>query len=193
MSWVAAAHSGPWATLLEVLASLWARAGMAGRIAAIVLGAALLLWVIVLGLRRLGRARRRTLLWGFTIVSLVGAAGMAWWSYQLPQPRGSYFVMWHQLVRVGAALGATALVMGSIGLLMPWGLDRLERAGFVNFVAVRHVRASKSGFLTVISFLSIAGVGVSSFALCAVVSIMGGFGADLKRKILGNNAHIRIE
>jgi lipoprotein-releasing system permease protein len=58
---------------------------------------------------------------------------------------------------------------------------------------VRHVRASKSGFLTAISFLSIAGVGVSSFALCAVVSIMGGFGADLKRKILGNNAHMRVE
>ncbi len=54
--------------------------------------------------------------------------------------------------------------------------------------------ASKSGFLTVISVLTIAGVAVSSFAvLCAVVSIMGGFGADLKRKILGNNAHMKIE
>jgi len=60
-------------------------------------------------------------------------------------------------------------------------------------VSARHVRAQKSGFLTVISLLSIAGVGVSSFALCAVVSIMGGFGADLKHKILGNNAHVKIE
>src|SRR6185295_17428414 len=41
--------------------------------------------------------------------------------------------------------------------------------------------------------LSIAGVAISSFALCAVVSIMGGFGADLKHKILGNNAHISID
>ena len=47
------------------------------------------------------------------------------------------------------------------------------------------VRASKSGFLTVISVLSIAGVMVSSFALCIVVSIMGGFGADLMLKDLG--------
>ena len=60
-------------------------------------------------------------------------------------------------------------------------------------MAARHVRAQKSGFLTVISLLSISGVGVSSFALCAVVSIMGGFGADLKHKILGNNAHVKIE
>jgi lipoprotein-releasing system permease protein len=55
------------------------------------------------------------------------------------------------------------------------------------------VRADKSGFLTVISILSIAGVFISSLALCAVVSIMGGFGADLKNKILGNNAHISID
>jgi lipoprotein-releasing system permease protein len=34
---------------------------------------------------------------------------------------------------------------------------------------------------------------VSSLALCVVISIMGGFGADLKRKILGNNAHMRID
>ncbi|HEY8943539.1 MAG TPA: ABC transporter permease, partial [Polyangiaceae bacterium] len=72
-------------------------------------------------------------------------------------------------------------------------LDRVERSGFVSFVAARHVRAHKSGFLTVISVLSISGVALSSLALCAVVAIMGGFGADLKRKILGNNAHVRIE
>jgi lipoprotein-releasing system permease protein len=38
-----------------------------------------------------------------------------------------------------------------------------------------------------------AGVGVSSCALCSVTSIMGGFGHDLKRKILGNNAHHRVD
>jgi lipoprotein-releasing system permease protein len=38
-----------------------------------------------------------------------------------------------------------------------------------------------------------AGVAVSSCALCSVTSIMGGFGADLKRKILGNNAHIVVD
>jgi lipoprotein-releasing system permease protein len=55
------------------------------------------------------------------------------------------------------------------------------------------VRATKSGFLTVISVLSIVGVALSALALCVVVAVMGGFGADLKRKILGNNAHVRVE
>ena len=38
-----------------------------------------------------------------------------------------------------------------------------------------------------------AGVGVSSCALCCVTSIMGGFGHDLKRKILDNTAHIVVD
>jgi lipoprotein-releasing system permease protein len=76
---------------------------------------------------------------------------------------------------------------------LPWLLDRLEGRSFISFVGARHVRATKSGFLTVISVLSICGVAVSSCALCSVVSIMGGFGQDLKRKILGNNAHITID
>jgi lipoprotein-releasing system permease protein len=84
-------------------------------------------------------------------------------------------------------------VIGFMALAVPFVLDRLQGRGFVMFVAARHVRASKSGFLTVISVLSILGVAVSALALCVVVSIMGGFGADLKRKILGNNAHIRVE
>jgi lipoprotein-releasing system permease protein len=78
-------------------------------------------------------------------------------------------------------------------LALPIVLNRVERGSFVGLVAARHVRASKSGFLTVISVLSIAGVALSSLALCAVISIMGGFGADLKRKILGNNAHISVD
>jgi lipoprotein-releasing system permease protein len=80
-----------------------------------------------------------------------------------------------------------------MALSVPRLLNRFEGSGYVSFVASRHVRSQKSGFLTVISVLSIAGVLLSSLALCAVVAIMGGFGADLKRKIVGNNAHIRIE
>jgi len=61
------------------------------------------------------------------------------------------------------------------------------------FVGARHIRAKKRGFLTVISVLSIMGVGISSCALSTVVSVMGGFSSDLKRKILGNNAHIVVD
>jgi lipoprotein-releasing system permease protein len=93
-----------------------------------------------------------------------------------------------------SALGVSVLFLfGVLSALLPVLLDALERRSFVSFVAARHVRATKSGFLTVISVLSMAGVGVSSCALCSVTSIMGGFGADLKRKILGNNAHIVVD
>jgi lipoprotein-releasing system permease protein len=176
-----------------LLARAWEAIGIGGKLAIVGFGVLLLLYLMYRVLRRLGRARLEMVLWIVTMFGLVSAAVLGWWAYRLPEPRGSYFVLWHQVVRVGAALGATAFWFGVMGLLLPSVLNRLEGWGFTNFMAVRHVRSGKSGFLTVISFLSIAGVGVSSFALCSVVSIMGGFGADLKRKILGNNAHIRIE
>ena len=179
--------------VLDVLMRAWAWLGVSGRIAVLAVAAGLLLWLIIVGLRRLGRGGRRSLLWGVTGTCLVGMVGLGWWSLILPEQRGSFFVMWHQIVRVGAALCAAGFGVGFLGLATPAVFNSIERVGFVSFLAVRHVRASKSGFLTVISFLSIAGVATSACALCSVISIMGGFGADLKRKILGNNAHIKLE
>jgi lipoprotein-releasing system permease protein len=92
-----------------------------------------------------------------------------------------------------ALVFAVVFVVGVLSALLPWLLDRLEGRTFVAFVAARHVRSQKSGFLTVISVLSICGVAISSCALSSVVSVMGGFSHDLKRKILGNNAHIVID
>jgi lipoprotein-releasing system permease protein len=99
----------------------------------------------------------------------------------------------HELLRFGALATGVIFLLSVLAALLPVLLDRLEGRGFVSFVGARHVRATKSGFLTVISVLSICGVAVSSCSLCSVVSIMGGFGADLKRKILGNNAHITVD
>src|SRR5688572_28369143 len=172
---------------------LWEALGPYGRIAVVVVGVALVISLLVLGLRRLGQQGRRSVFIGLTGLFFVGLCALGTWAFQLPEPKGNFFVLWHQLVRVGAVLSGVGFVIGSMGLSVPWALNRVEGRGFVSFVAARHVRAHKSGFLTVISVLSILGVGVSSFALCAVVAIMGGFGADLKRKILGNNAHIRVE
>src|SRR5690606_32542443 len=143
--------------------------------------------------RRLRVAGLKGLLVGLSVFAGLGALGFGIWTQWLPEPKGSYFVLWHQLVRVGAALFTTGFILLSVLLFIPWFFTRLERRGATLFVAVRHVRARKSGFLTVISGLSILGVLLSSLALCVVISIMGGFGADLKRKILGNNAHVRID
>jgi lipoprotein-releasing system permease protein len=142
--------------------------------------------------RRARKGRQRVLVVVAT-VSVLLTLLLGVWAYTLPEPERVSFVLADQIVRVGAALFGTLSILTVMVLSLPWALDRLERQGFVNFVAARHVRADKSGFLTVISILSISGVFISSLALCAVVSIMGGFGADLKNKILGNNAHISID
>jgi lipoprotein-releasing system permease protein len=114
-------------------------------------------------------------------------------SARFPRPRGSHVVIGHEILRLAALISGVALLLGLLTLILPLVLNLLEGRSFVSFVGARHVRATKSGFLTVISVLSIAGVSVSSCSLVSVVSIMGGFGQDLKRKILGNNAHIMID
>jgi ABC-type lipoprotein release transport system permease subunit len=96
-------------------------------------------------------------------------------------------------VRFATLAAGVVFLIFLLSALLPLILDALERRSFSPFVGARHVRATKSGFLTVISVLSMAGVAVSSCALCSVTSIMGGFGADLKRKILNNNAHIIVD
>ncbi len=72
-------------------------------------------------------------------------------------------------------------------------LNGIERVGFQALVAARHLRARKSDFLTAISVLSICAVSASSCSLVTTLSVMGGFRDDLKRKILGNHAHVVID
>lgn len=111
----------------------------------------------------------------------------------LPDTRGTAFSIRDTAIRASAILTGVFGVIVLLALLLPYVLDRLEGNRFTSFVAARHVRSQKSGFLTVISVLSICGVAISSCALSSVVSVMGGFSQDLKRKILGNNAHIVVD
>lgn len=120
-------------------------------------------------------------------------AGLGYYLSQLPNTRGTAWSLKDAVIRAGAIVAAVLFVLVLLSALLPWLLDRLEGRGFSSFVGARHIRAQKSGFLTVISVLSICGVGLSSCALSSVVSVMGGFSHDLKRKILGNNAHIVID
>ncbi len=172
--------------------ALWQALSRADRIAIATLLIALIVWATFVFSKRLGHG------WARVQSTFTGTAGilfasLAWVAYRLPQSKTGIFTLWHQLVRGGAVITGVACLFGAMGLLLPKLLDHIEQRGFVSFVAARHVRANKSGFLTIISVLSISGVGLSCMTLCLVTSIMGGFGADLKRKILGNNAHVRIE
>jgi lipoprotein-releasing system permease protein len=126
---------------------------------------------------------------------LVGVAfgGLTYWTLRLPVLRGSMWNLKDTLIRAGAVATGILFVLWVLAALMPIALNRLEARNFESFVAARHVRSQKSGFLTVISVLSISGVAVSACAQSSVVSVLGGFSHDLRRKILGNNAHIVID
>ncbi len=87
----------------------------------------------------------------------------------------------------------TVFVVRAIFRFMPIVLDLIELLGFRTLVAARMLRAKKSGFLTIIGFLSILAVSFSSCTLATTLSVMGGFRADLQQKILGNHAHVVID
>jgi lipoprotein-releasing system permease protein len=119
--------------------------------------------------------------------------GLSFWTERLPKLRGAAWTLRDMLVRAGAIVAGVLFMVGTVLALLPWLLDLLERRSFSSYIAARHVRAKKSGFLTLISGLSIFAVALGSFSLSGAISVMGGFSADLKRKILGNNAHIVID
>jgi lipoprotein-releasing system permease protein len=146
------------------------------------------LWVLVL----LGPLLRR---FARLAGPLVGVAftGLTYWTTQLPVLRGSMWTLKDTLIRAGAVLTGVLFVLWVLAQLLPVLLNRLEGRTFESFVAARHVRSQKSGFLTVISVLSICGVALSSCAQSSVVSVLGGFSHDLRRKILGNNAEIVVD
>jgi lipoprotein-releasing system permease protein len=61
------------------------------------------------------------------------------------------------------------------------------------FISLRYLKAKrKQIFISVITFLSMGGVGLGVMALVIVLSVMRGFEDDLKAKILGTNAHLVI-
>ena len=64
---------------------------------------------------------------------------------------------------------------------------------FEFFVGLRYLRARrKQAFISLITFISVAGVMLGVMAMMVVLAVMTGFGTDIKSKILGANAHIRV-
>ncbi len=142
----------------------------------------------------LSKNQARGAIWSILSTVFGVAAGiLGFFATRITRERNKPFQLTDEILGFSALGFSVLFLFGVLSALLPVLLDALERRSFTSYVAARHVRATKSGFLTVISVLSMAGVGVSSCALCSVTSIMGGFGADLKRKILGNNAHIVVD
>ncbi|HID28759.1 MAG TPA: lipoprotein-releasing system transmembrane subunit LolC, partial [Desulfobacterales bacterium] len=64
---------------------------------------------------------------------------------------------------------------------------------FEFFVGLRYLRARrKQAFISLITFISVAGVMLGVMAMMVVLAVMTGFGTDIKSKILGANAHMRV-
>lgn len=66
--------------------------------------------------------------------------------------------------------------------------------GFETFIAAKHLKHRRTtGFVSLISFISIAGVAVGVMALIVVLAVMSGFDTELKAKIVSVQPHLRIE
>ena len=64
---------------------------------------------------------------------------------------------------------------------------------FELWLCYRYLKTKKDRFLSIINFVSIAGVAIGVMALIIVIGVMTGFDHDLKEKIIGANAHVVIE
>jgi lipoprotein-releasing system permease protein len=61
------------------------------------------------------------------------------------------------------------------------------------FIGLRYLKAKrKQTFISIITFISIAGVMLGVMALIVVLSVMNGFQQTIKEKILGTQAHIHV-
>ncbi len=64
---------------------------------------------------------------------------------------------------------------------------------FETFVAARYLRGKRrTRFISLITFISVAGVSVGVIALIVVMSVMTGFDIALRETIIGNRAHLTV-
>ena len=64
---------------------------------------------------------------------------------------------------------------------------------FELFIGFRYLKAKrKQAFLSIITVISTLSVAIGVMTLITVLGVMSGFENDLKEKILGTNAHIRV-
>jgi len=64
---------------------------------------------------------------------------------------------------------------------------------FEFFVAKRYLKAKRrTGFISIITYISIGGVTIGVTALILVLSVMNGFEQEVRSRLLGADAHIRL-
>lgn len=64
---------------------------------------------------------------------------------------------------------------------------------FELFVALRYLKSKRAGLFTMVTtIISIGGVSIGVAALIIILSVMNGFQADIRKKIVGAQAHITV-
>jgi len=64
---------------------------------------------------------------------------------------------------------------------------------FEFYIAKRYLKSKrKTGFISIITYISVAGVMIGVAALVIVLSVMNGFEREVRSRIIGVNAHIRV-
>jgi len=67
------------------------------------------------------------------------------------------------------------------------------RVGVHFYLAVRQLGGRRSGYISATALVAMWGISASSCNLITTLSVMGGFGEDLKSKILGTRSHVVID
>ena len=67
----------------------------------------------------------------------------------------------------------------------------MSKLPFELLLALRYLRPKRT-FVSIITLISIVGVALGVAVLMIVISVMSGFDHDLREKILGFNAHLKI-
>ncbi|MFH1612706.1 MAG: lipoprotein-releasing ABC transporter permease subunit [bacterium] len=64
---------------------------------------------------------------------------------------------------------------------------------YEGFIGYRYLKAKhKKAFISIIAFLSMAGISIGVMSLIIVLSVMNGFENDLREKMIGSRAHVVI-
>jgi lipoprotein-releasing system permease protein len=144
--------------------------------------------VVVLGLLGAGMLAATAVFVGSTLAYLAVGTGRfdASVSYELFVAR-SHLKLTPRTVLALFGIVVTGLVPGLL-VALGWSLvrDARERRAYRRGELFRRERMPATLLMTLIS---IGGVAIGVWALTVVLSVMSGFEADLKRKILGHNAH----
>jgi len=92
--------------------------------------------------------------------------------------------LWHTVGLFPGLLPGRALAQRSLPPLQPYEL----------FVGLRYTRTKRRNhFISFISLISMAGIGLGVAALIVVLSVMNGFQKELRARILGVASHVQIQ